>query len=42
MTFTNNSARSGGAVAVLGGKVGIYNSYFVDNSAEDRGRRYLV
>ncbi|MYD09199.1 MAG: hypothetical protein F4X02_04060 [Chloroflexi bacterium] len=37
MTFTNNSARSGGAVAVLGGKVGIYNSRFTDNSADERG-----
>ena len=37
MTFMNNSARSGGAVAMHGGKVGIYNSNFVDNSAEGRG-----
>ena len=35
--FTSNSARSGGAVAVLGGKVGVYNSRFRDNTAEDRG-----
>ena len=37
ITFMNNEAKSGGAVAVLGGKVGIYNSRFVDNSAEDKG-----
>ncbi len=37
MTFVNNRAKSGGAVAVSGGKVGIYNSNFFDNSAEDKG-----
>ena len=37
MTFANNHARSGGAVAVLGGSAGIYNSRFLDNSADDRG-----
>ena len=37
MTFKDNKARSGGAVAVQGGKVGIYNSNFLDNSAEGKG-----
>ena len=37
LTFVNNKARSGGAVAVQGGKVGIYNSNFFDNAAEDKG-----
>ncbi len=37
VTFTNNTAKSGGAVAVHGGRAGIYNSHFLDNSAEDKG-----